>query len=477
MGRWDEPTVALLTTNEYALPGYSPSVGDHQGTALFRPDEGQGLRRIQNLAEIDAPAPAKRPSGKRIDGAEPQLGSSLEPQMLARVENLSRALAGSSSSPASAADLTAVLLVAKAAERLARSPDLGTFLDEALDLLLEDLAVHTAMLVRRDEVGKLKAISVRHPGGAAKAEIPLSRSVVDQAMRTGRPVQSRDLQVDPTFGVRDSVMATKQGALLAVPLFAGDQAEGAVCLFRRANLPFDTTEVEAVVFVAGLLGRALSLRDLEKRSAEERRKRLLLERFHSPEVVEQLYEGGGSRELRSQVVTALYVELTHFEKFLERSGTTRAADLAEAFRALAHAAVFGNGGTLVWLHEDAGLALFGGQGTAESDAAWALSAATEMLREFGNIAASFTLPQKVALRIGLDRGPLLRGLLGPTERLQMSALGTPVVRARDAARAGMANAIHASTKVLEQVPSPEDRCSGWNPEATGLDQAIFGITL
>jgi class 3 adenylate cyclase len=473
VGRWDEPTMAVFTTSDYTLGEVSNPGIDPQATALFRTDEAGGLRRISHLSEARAPAQeASRPKGAS-EGTGPRSRYPSSPQLSAYASPQVAAVG----TPPGAGESPSETLVLKSVEQLARSANLGTFLDDALELTLQTLAMNSAMLVKRDDLGKLKAISVRHAEGSAQAEIPLSRSVIDQAMRTGRPVQSRDLQSDPSFGVRDSVMASRRGALLAAPLLAGDQTVGAICLYRRSNQPFEPQEVEAVSCVSGLLGKAMSLLELEQKSGEERRRRLLLERFHSPELVEQLYESGDARELHSQVLTVLHVEMTHFERFLERGGLTRAADLAEAFRALVHAAVFGNGGTLVWLHEDSGLAIFGGQGTAESDAAWALASAGAMLREFGTIASSFSLPQKIALRIGLDRGPVLRGLLGPTERLQMTALGAPVVRARDAARAGMANTIHASANVLEQVPSPRGQIQRLEPETTGLDQPIFEIVL
>lgn len=475
--KWDEPTVGLLTTAELELGSSVVRGPGRYSTARFSSEETSGVRRLLEAGEASDPYLGVRFVAGRDEALEPLGAGSPEPPMASRVEGLVRALAQSSSAPASAADLAAVLLVYRAAERLARSGDLGSFIDETLDSLLVDLAARSAVLVRRDDVGKLKAVSVRHAEGGKRDDTPVSRSVIDQALRTGRPVQIRDLEGDPSFGSRESVMAHRLGALLAVPLLVGGKAEGALCLSRRGGQAFDDGETEALAGVAGLLGRALSLRDLEKRGQDERSRRKLLERFHAPEVVEQLYEHGGQRGLTEQVVTALHLELTHFERFLERQGASRAAELAEAFRSRVHGAVFQNGGTLIWLHEDSGLAVFGGQGTAESDAAWALTAASEMLRDFVTLGREFDLPQKIALRLGLDRGTVLRGLIGPPDRLQVTAVGAPVIRARDAARAGVANAIHATQSVLAQVPNPRGQVVELGPETTGLEEPLFEITL
>jgi len=227
--------------------------------------------------------------------------------------------------------------------------------------------------------------------------------------------------------------------------------------------------------VGCLLARALMLRDLERGGGRERDRRKLLERFHAPELVERLYQSEGRLGLDTEVATVLHFELTHFERLMDRDGTPRAGELAEALRATVHEAVFGNGGSVIWMQEDGGVAVFGGQGAAESDAAWSLAAASELLREFGNLVRDFDLPRTVALRIGLDRGEVLLGLLGPRDRLQFSALGAPVVGARDAARAGMANAIHATNAVLEQIPNPRGQVKRLEPADTGLDQPIHEI--
>ncbi len=484
-GRFDEPTVGILTTGEFEisnpqiqardlLSGPSPSPKRRP-----TPDEKPSVRRLSESWEhtSDPHLGVKFISG-RVDLHEPMGGSAESAPVAVRAETLARHLREQSSaeSVGNSAALSTLLTVHRAAERLAQAPDLGVFLDESLDLLVGQLAVTTAVLVRRDNVGKLRAVSVRHQDPLRHDEIPVSRSVIDQALSTGQPVQSTDLQSDPQFGHRESVMAYKVGALLAVPLLVHTSPVGVLCLSRRAGRPFDRFETETVLGVGSLLARALSLRELERGGEKEKRRRQLLERFHAPELVEWLYRGDGRPRLEPEQATALYFELSQVERMLEREGTGRATEFAEALRATVHEAVFGNGGSLVWMLEEAGLALFGGQGTAESDAAWALAAANEILREFGNLARDFNLPSAVSLRVGLDRGEVMRGLLGPRKRLQFAAVGTPVSRARDAARVGVANAIHISAAVLDQIPNPRGQITRLEPPETGLSQPLFEIT-
>jgi class 3 adenylate cyclase len=459
-GRFDEPTVGILTTGEFEITNPRIQAGSPVSRARHTPEEQPSVRRLGDVWEHKSePHLGVKFVTGGVDFHEPMGGSAESAPVTVRAENLARHLQAQSGTESlgNSAALSTLLTVHRAAERLAQAPDLNVFLDEALDLVVQQLAVTTAVLVRRDSVGKLRAVSVRHQDPLKHDEIPVSRSVIDQALSTGRPVQSTDLQSDPEFGHRESVMAYKVGALLAVPLLVHTSPVGVLCLSRRAGRPFDRFETETVLGVGSLLARALSLRELERGGEEEKRRRRLLERFHAPELLEWLYQGEGRPRLEPEQATVLYLELSLVERLRERDGNARAADFTEALRATIHEAVFGNGGSVVWMLEESALATFGGQGSAESDAAWALAAAGEALREFGNLARDFDLPPAVAMGVGLDRGEVLGGLLGPRKRLLFSALGAPVTRARLAARLGSANAIRATGAVLDQVPNPRGR--------------------
>jgi adenylate cyclase len=171
----------------------------------------------------------------------------------------------------------------------------------------------------------------------------------------------------------------------------------------------------------------------------------------------------------------LHVELSGFDALLEELERSALQETVVGFRSLIYEAIFGNGGTVVWMHESSSLAIFGGQSTAESDAAWALSAATEMVREFHSLGQELGLPSPTAIRVGIDRGPVAVGVLGPNDRLLYTAMGTPVARARRICALGQAGGIHVTKRTLDQVPNPRGNVTELTDAESPVDGPVFRI--
>jgi len=478
IGRFDEVTTGVLTTNSDFTP-----------VGIQRAQESLAQRSDPNLSPISQAVSDSQLNVRFVRGGltpafqSVELGDSDPNQpstrMVARVEHLAQSLSTGRTGErrAESADLASLLLVYRAAELMSETVDLSLFLDQVLELLVARLGINTAVLVRRTDIGQLQAVSVRHNDPLKQDEIPVSRAVVDKALETGQPVFSSDLRTDPSFGHRDSVMAYQAGALLAVPLKLSGEAAGLLYLSRAAGSSFDSTETETVVGICALLAKAVSLREMEADTLQLQQRCKILDRFHAPEVLERLFEPRDSLlGLQRLKATVLHVELEGFDPLLEELDQTALSEMVVGFRSLIYESVFGNGGTLVWMRECSGLAVFGGQSTAESDAAWALSAANEMVREWTSLNQQLNLPRKVSIRVGLDRGPLSVGIIGPNDRLLYSALGTPVMRARRSCRLGPAGGIHATKATLEQIPNPRGNVEELENQSSAMDVRVFRIT-
>jgi class 3 adenylate cyclase len=479
VGRFDEVTTGVMTTDTEFTPvgkkrvqSYRAQRSDPKLSAISRAvqDDQLNVRFVRGGL-----APAFQ--SVELGGGDPDQPST---QMVARVEHLAQSLADGHTGErrAESADLASLLLVFRAAELISETADLSQYLNQVLDLMVDRLDINTAVLVRRSDIGQLQAVSVRHNDPLKQGEIPVSRSVVDKALETGQPVFSSDLRTDPSFGHRDSVMAYQVGALLAVPLLLSGESVGVLYLSRAAGSTFDRTETETVVGICALLAKAVSLREMESDAVLLRERCKILDRFHAPEVLERLFEPRDSiLGLQSLQATVLHVDLEGFDGLVKDHDQSPLSELVVGFRSLIYESVFGNGGTLVWMRECSGMAVFGGQSTAESDAAWALSAAHEMVREWSNLAQQLGLPKEVAIRLGLDRGSLSVGVLGPNDRLLYTALGRPVSRARRACAVGPAGGIHATENTLEQIPNPRGNVQKLDHQHPALDCSVFRITV
>ncbi len=478
IGRFDEVTTGVMTTNGEFTPT------ENRKRRISPPNQSDPSLSAISQVVRDSQLNVRFVRGGLAPAFQAvELGSDTDrpsTEMVARVENLAQSLAdGTAGEPrAESADLASLLLVFRAAELMSEVPDLSEYLDRVLDLMVNRLGINTAVLVRRTEIGQLRAAAVRHQDPLKQGEIPVSRAVVDKALETGQPVFSSDLRTDPSFGHRDSVMAYQVGALLAVPLILSGDTVGVLYLSRAAGSTFDRTETETVVGICALLAKAVSLREMEADTLQLKQRNKILERFHAPEVLERLFEPRdslmGTQRLRA---TVLHVELAGFDALLQQLEPTALQDAVVGFRSLVYEAVFGNGGTIVWMRESSGLAVFGGQSTAESDAAWGLSAAMEMARELRSLGREIGFPAEVGIRLGMDRGPVAVGIIGPNDRLIYTALGTPVIRAKRACRLGATGAIYATANTLEQIPNPRGTVEKLQHNAADLDCEIFRITI
>lgn len=480
-GRWDEPTVGILTTAELDLsfPGVS---GADPGR--FATSSTASFPTVRRVGDAISEQPSDPYLGVRFVADPVTLDDPLGAAKLARpvttaLEGLAVSLrreAGADATDEIRA-LDALLASYAVTQQLATAPTLSTFLDEALKVLMARLSADAALLIRREETGKLRVVSAQHRHGPDVDDLQVSRSIVDQALSTGRPQQSAHFRSDPHVGRRPSVMAYRGGALLAVPLILPETRPGVVCLARRTGRPFDRLQVETVLAVSGLIARCLVLRSLEQSGKRDQSRRTLLERFHAPETLEWIYEAEGHTARRQETVTALHVEISGIASTLLLRGPDKAADLLESLRGLIHQAVTGHGGALLDLREESALALFGrGGDAAMNDASWAVSAAQEMLREFRNLARHTKLPPAFALRMGLDRGEVLETLLGPTDRLLHTALGGAALGARDAAKAIEAIGIRATTEVVKHLPNGTSSGKRVDPKDTNLDISLYELS-
>lgn len=480
-GRWDEPTVGILTTAELDLtfsgiPGTDPGYLAASSTASFP--------TVRRVGEANAEQPSDPQLGVRLVAEPVTLDDALDAAganepMTSAVEGMASNLRreGGPGATNELGALDALLAAHAVAQQLAATTTLSAFLDEALSVLVARLGADSALLIQRQETGKLRVISARHRHGADADDLPVSRSIVDQALSTGRPQQSAHFHSDPHVGRHPSVMAYRSGALLALPLILPEARPGVICLARRAGRPFDRLQVETVQAVSGILGRCLVLRSLEQSGARDRSRRAMLERFHAPETLQWIYEAEGHTARRRHTVTALHVEMSGLASTLILQGADKAADLLESLRGLIQQAVTGHGGALLDLRDESALALFGlSDDDAMNDASWAAAAAREMLREFRNLARHAKLPPALGLRLGLDRGEVLEALLGPTDHLLHTALGGAALRARDAARAVEIVGIRATGEVLEHLPGGTSSGKRVAPEDTTLDVPLYDLS-
>jgi adenylate cyclase len=192
-----------------------------------------------------------------------------------RVLNIECAIRGHGIRPPSRCNrLTAVRATA---DRIVRSPDLAALFGAVLDGLRTHLGVQHAMILMLDAPGRrlYTVASTGYPQSGVGSEIALGCGVIGVAAEQRTPIRISYLTADYTYSraIRESAERAGLGrqletaipfpglpdsrSQLAVPVLAGDQLLGAICVESPQDLRFNHEDEDAIVAIAAQAGLAI----------------------------------------------------------------------------------------------------------------------------------------------------------------------------------------------------------------------------
>lgn len=208
------------------------------------------------------------------------------------------------------------------------------------------------------------------------------------------------------------------------------------------------------------------------------RSRTNLGRYFSANVVEQLAANDEPfREVRTQNVAVLFVDIIGFTTFADRRSPTEVIETLRLFHGRMEQAVFEHGGTLDKYLGDGLMATFGTPFPGQRDASNALACAAAMIRALDDInrdrAAAGQPPLEAG--IGLHYGPVVLGDIG-MNRLEFAVIGGTVnLASRLEALTRQADcALVASDDIVRQAAAESDS-GAVAPLEYLAEQSIRGI--
>jgi len=378
--------------------------------------------------------------------------------------------------PSQSADYRALLLMYKVSELLAAATDLDEFVEPMADLVLESVKAATVVLLVVGENQELEPRVIRHHAILREGEIPVSRGIVDRVLTEKIAVMSNDVSHDSRLRAGKSVMLYNISAVMAFPLFVRGELRAVLYLSRTLAKPFTVADGDLVAALAALVASGIERAELRDRVVEEKQQRKSLERFHPPEVVDQLYSSGvGEASLEEHRATALVCELSGFNLLVGQVEPRKLASVLHEYYELLYDKVFANGGSLVKLHDGWALALFGTPHSPDPDAVWAVETARMLCQEFSSLVLLWPGAKTLALRCALDTGQVVAGVVGSSERLEYTAIGPPISVAAAMARQG---AVETSVLFTERTWAELPR-KRYTVESAGemKDVALYRLTI
>lgn len=304
----------------------------------------------------------------------------------------------------------------------------------AFDLLPVDRGF---ILLRNPKTGHLDCELVRiqdrvefRPQGA----VPISRTMLEAVIRERVALMTFDALSDRRLAGTESVRIHQIRAAMCTPLWAGEKIIGVMQLDTPHHTgSFTEPDIDLLATLANYCAVAIE-RNAHAREVEyERQVRSRLERYHSPAVIEEVMKdssgsGEGFRSLKQTDVTVLFADLVGFTAFSEEAKPEEVAELMEGYFTCAVEAIFSFGGTLDKFIGDCVMAFFGAPMKQPDHALRAVRAAIrigEALEAWNGERRQRGL-KDVAIRIGINTGPVVVGDIGSKDRVDYTVLGNTV---------------------------------------------------
>ncbi len=341
-------------------------------------------------------------------------------------------------------------ILVQVAKTLISLDDLETVLDRVMDLIFEQLPVDRGFLLL-EEKGDLQLRISRFKTGqrmTTDGSLPYSRTIVDMVVREKVAVLTSDAQQDERFEAGQSIRIQQIRSAMCAPLWYRDTVIGVIHVDSPMHVgTFTERDLDLLTALANFAAVAIERARLHDRVAEEKRIRGRLERYHSPQVVDEIIAdaqaSGSFKEVRTETVTILFADLVGFTSWSEKMAPPDLARLLNRFFTLASDAVFSQDGTIDKFVGDAVMAFFGAPIDQPDHAARSVAAALKLREEVAlwnqDRAAQGELPLEV--RMALNTGETIVGEIGSERRVEYTVVG---------------NAVNVAARMEEFVAMPGD---------------------
>lgn len=258
--------------------------------------------------------------------------------------------------------------------------------------------------------------------------VKISTTFVDRVLREKEAMIARDVGQDIDLSSARSIVALDIRSVVCVPLLDGEEVRGYLYLDRiGAAGGFSGRDLDLLLLIgyhaAAAIGRL-----------EEQTRRHTMSRFFSADVIRHLDEEGSRVEnvatsTRAQLVTVLFSDIQGFTAMSETMDPrTLKGFLDEYFDRMTEILVDRHGGTLDKYIGDGIMALFGAPYSKgpEIDARNAVAAALDMQASLADMRSNFPHYGNLQMRIGINSGKVVAGMMGSSRRFEYSVLGDAV---------------------------------------------------
>lgn len=315
--------------------------------------------------------------------------------------------------------------LASMAGTLLRAAGLAELLESVMGLVTAQIPCQRGFILLVDAAGELvpELLWEEVPGTHTN---PISRTIARTAMDNRVAILTTDARMDPRFSAGESIKIHGITSALCAPLIVEDQALGVIYLETSLNKGGFKREDEH------LLSAMANFAAVGIQREREAKFRQRLERYHSPQVVDQILKSSQSKEapaLQAQrcQITVLFADISGFTRMSEGMEPLVLAGILNRTFEVMTDQIFSRGGTLDKYIGDAIMAFFGAPNPDPDHAKHAIDAAIAMQECLAtlNAARPAGYPE-LKMRIGINSGEAFAGDIGCEKRMDYTVMGSTV---------------------------------------------------
>lgn len=323
-------------------------------------------------------------------------------------------------------------LFSDAAEALLSSETLDETLERILALVFDNLPADRGVICLYDSERDVTTPKVmRTAEGVPDEPIVISSNIANDVIRRKQSLLVQDTRLDERYGGADSVILMNIHSAMCAPLYREGTVVGFVYIDRQsARRPYSATDLHTLSTLALLSAVAVEKASLRDGLRREKEVRSHLARYSSPAVVDRIVAQPELAEVGMTadegVVTVLFADLTGFTAMAESMAPSQVVQLLNSVFERLTEVIFEFDGTLDKFRGDGLMAFFGAPLAMEDHADRAVTAALRMQELLSDVNAYSSPGRNVAMRIGINSGPVVVGDIGSPQRKDYTVIGDTV---------------------------------------------------
>ncbi|MBY0526318.1 MAG: FHA domain-containing protein [Gemmataceae bacterium] len=321
-----------------------------------------------------------------------------------------------------------ISLFSQGAQFLLTNEDLDAMLGKLMDLAFQNLPARRGLLcLGHGSPDKFEVKAIRPESDVGGEKMALSAEIAEEVMRSKKAVLvAASRGRSSAAGDRDAAAPS----LMCAPLYHGGNVAGLIYVEASAKAPFTQEHLEVLTALSLLGGLAVKQVRLREELMREQLFRDRLSRYSSPAVVSRMARNTGSFTAdmiaEERIVSVIFADLSGFTS---RSEKMSPGDVARFLNKLFERftdVIFHNEGTLDKYLGDGLMAIFGAPLPQPDHAQRAVATALQMQTEVQLFNQNNPATTPVALRVGINSGPVIAGDIGSPKRKDYTVIGDTV---------------------------------------------------